>query len=302
MLSVYRYKKKLQYLVAMFVIATLFLIYWSNNQYFVQGQFGRIGGPTPIPGSSIYKDENNFAMLFVTGLPFLYYAGCYCKKYFFNYLFWLVIPLGWHAIFLAGSRGGLLGLIVTLLSILARSKQKIYAVLVILFFSFFFAWQAGDVMRGRAQSITTFEEDESAMGRIYSWEAAIKMAIDNPFTGVGFASFGPAYPDYSDARPREAHNSFFQILGESGILSGSMYLLAILMSYKALLKTRKRSSALKDRFHYFLNEALTVSFSGLIVCSLFLSLQYFEIFYYLYALIHINTVLTENQLSLPKDG
>ncbi len=27
--------------------------------------------------------------------------------------------------------------------------------------------------------------DESAMGRIYAWQAAINMAIANPFTGVG---------------------------------------------------------------------------------------------------------------------
>ena len=289
-------KKKLQYLVMMFVIATLFLIYWSNDQYFVQGQFGRIGGPAPLGGASIYQDENNFAMLFVTGLPLLYYAGFYCKKYFFNYLFWLAIPLGWHAIFLAGSRGGLVGLIVTLIVIVARTKQKIFAVLGVIFFIFFFAWQAGDVMRGRTQTITTFEEDESAMGRIYSWQAAVKMAIDHPFTGVGFASFGPAYPYYSDARPREAHNTFFQILAESGVLSGIMYLFAILLSYKSLLKTRKRGSELKDKFHYLLNEALTASFSGLVVCSLFLSLQYFEIFYYIYALIHINTVLAKNKL------
>lgn len=286
-------QKKLKYLTLPIVISTIYLIYWTNNQYLFLGKFGRIGGPSPpYGGSHTYGDENNFAMLFVTGLPFLYYAGVYFKKIYLRFLFWAIIPLGWHAIFLTGSRGGLVALLTTLIITFIQSKRKIISSIILLFFLVFFSWQAGDIMKGRAQTIPDYQEDESVLGRIYSWEAAIKMIKDHPVIGVGFASFGPAYPDYSDNKPREAHSTFLQISAESGIIAGSMYILIVILYSQALLKTRNKSFEYEDKFLFFLNEALIASFAGIIVCSLFLSLQYFEIFYYICAMIHITAIVS----------
>ncbi|GAM66229.1 membrane protein sypL [Vibrio sp. JCM 19236] len=35
------------------------------------------------------------------------------------------------------------------------------------------------------------------MGRLYAWEAATKMAVDNPFTGVGLNNFYVNYFFYT---------------------------------------------------------------------------------------------------------
>jgi putative inorganic carbon (hco3(-)) transporter len=286
-------EKKLKVMAWVITLSTIYLIYWINNQYFSHNLFGRIGGPQSFGGShggSVYRDENSFAMLFVTGIPFLYFMGQSCKKKILRYGIWLIIPFGWHSIFLTGSRGGLLGVTITVLVVILRSKHKLVASFLFPLFILFFIWQGGDVMKSRSQTIGGYEKDASAVGRIQAWEAASKMVIAHPVVGVGIASFLPAFSDYSDHQPREAHNTFFQISAESGIVAGASYLVVVFSSFIFLFKNSKSLRNNPDQngnnFLFLLNEALFCSLCGFVVCSLFLSLQVFEIFYFLYVLIN----------------
>lgn len=63
--------------------------------------------------------------------------------------------------------------------------------------------------------------DESAMGRIYAWQAAIGMAVHHPLTGVGINNFISNYFDYSphwDGKNHAVHSTWFGILAETGLL------------------------------------------------------------------------------------
>ncbi len=272
-------ERKLKYLALVMVVSTIYLIYWANAQYLIYHRYGRIGGPTGIYGGGIYGDQNAFAMLFVTGLPFLYYLGWYVKNKIIRYALWLIIPFGWHAIFLTGSRGGLLGLGATIIVAALRSPKKLIGLAVIPLFILAYTWQAGSIMKQRATTIESYQQESSAEARINAWKAAIKMIDAHPFLGVGLSAFGPAFPDYSEKKPREAHNTFFQIAAESGIIAGFMYLLII---WNIISQTRKKSKAKHETiFLYFANETILVSIIGFAVCSMFLSLQVYEIFYYL---------------------
>lgn len=166
--------KKLKCLAVVMLLSTIYLIYWINDQYFFQGAIGRIGGPTTAFGLGTYADENIFSMLFVTGLPFLYYFGLYFKRKVFRYGIWLVIPWGWHAIFLTGSRGGLVGLAVTMLIITLRSSRRIIGIGMILLFAVAYQYQAGDTMKSRAETITD-EQEGSTATRLNAWNIAIQM-------------------------------------------------------------------------------------------------------------------------------
>ena len=109
------------------------------------------------------------------------------------------------------------------------------------------------------------------------------MTLHHPLFGVGLSAFGPAFPDFSDESPRQAHNTFFQIAAESGIIAGLMYLLVLWTNLKDLLRNSRilREQDDKSEFLIYLNEALLTSLIGFAVCSMFLSLQVNEIFYYL---------------------
>jgi len=286
-------ERKLKWLVLVMVFSAIYLTWWANDLYLFQGHIGRMGGPASLSGKSIYADENAFAMFFVTALPFVYYLGLYYKKRILRYGLWLVIPFAWHAIFLTGSRGGLVALAVTILMIAFRSPKRIVGCLLIPMFVGAFMWQAGDIMKTRALTIMDYTEEASAANRIEAWNAAVSMIKKHPVTGVGLASFGAAFPYHSKKEPREAHNTFLQITAEAGVISGLMYVLIFVSSIICLRKNAKKLRLYGEKqtndYLYCMNEAFYVAFTGLIVCSLFASLQHYEIFYFMCVL--INTLL-----------
>lgn len=293
-------EKKLKCMALVMVISTLYLIYWCNDQYLTHQQIGRFGGPAGPNEDGVYADENAFAMLFVTGLPFVYYYGLYQKNKISRYGLWLFIPLGWHAVFLTGSRGGLSGLVITLLVSALRTTRRIVAIGLLACFILAYQWQAGDTMKGRAGTILDYQEESSAESRLNAWKAAIGMVKDNPLIGVGLASFGPAFPHYSTNRPRMAHNTFFQIAAESGVLACIMYLLIVATNLIDLWRNgntlRQKYRAPDGNFLYCMNEALLTSFIGLVVCSVFLSLNDYEIFYFLCVLTGTLALLFKQKL------
>jgi len=284
--------KKAKVFSGIIIVSTIYLIYWANYQYFTQNWYafnhGRLMGPHSITGASIYADENTFAMFFVSGIPFLFYFGLYQLKGIKRYLLWLLVPMGWHAIFLTGSRGGLVGLSVTLFMGVMFSNKKKLAFLIIPLFFVAYQWQAGALLQNRSSTIANYERDSSAEDRLEAWAAAFNMMNANPLTGVGIGSFIQAMYDYSDKQPRATHSTPLQFGAEAGYFALLSYCYIIIYffyrSYKirSFLKIFKHKISDEDwQVLMYLNEANIISFSGLIVCSLFLSLNYYEIFFYL---------------------
>jgi O-antigen ligase len=276
-------EKKLKVLVYVFVVSVVYLVYWANDQYLSGRFYGRLAGPVDLYGVGPYSDENSFAMLFVTLLPYLWFARFFFRRTLIRWGLCLIIPLGWHAIFLTGSRGGLIGVGVSILITAVRSRQRLLGLSLIPAFLVAYQWQAGDVMKERTDTISEYSTETSASARLEAWGAALNMIPDHPLTGVGLASFGPAFPHYSDKKPREAHNTFLQITAESGILAGTLYLLIVVSSIAGLWRHGSRLRPIPSEpgtnTLYLISEATLVALCGLFVCSMFLSLQMFESFY-----------------------
>jgi probable O-glycosylation ligase (exosortase A-associated) len=292
-------KKKTMVLAYVLAGTVIYYVYWANDMYLSGRGFGRLGGPTGPDYGGVYADQNNFGMLFVVGLPFLWFLGHAVKNNVLRWSLWLVIPFGWHAVFLTGSRGALLGVAATLALTVWRSKRRALGLLLIPAFAIAYVWQAGDLMRDRAATLSEFDTERSAAGRLEAWGAATNMVVGNPAVGVGLASFVPAFPEYSEKAPREAHNTFFQIAAESGLVAGIMYILIVTSCLYGLwrngirLREKEEEDGLSDM--YWLNEAVLVGFSGLVVVSLFLSMQMMEIFYYMCVM--TNAILYVSSLS-----
>jgi putative inorganic carbon (hco3(-)) transporter len=288
--------KTLRHLGFVFVGITLYLIYWANDQYFTQNwsQFymGRLMGPRSVDGSSLYADENVFAMLFVAGIPFLYYLGFQLQRRWQRVLLWGMIPLGWHAVFLTGSRGGLLGLgLITLLAVV-KSQRKVMVVPLLVVFLLAYQWQAGDTMKQRSGTISKYEGEGSAEMRLAAWKGGWSMICAHPVTGVGLGSFITALPHFYDTSPRVAHNTLIQYAAESGIGAGLSYLMILWCCFRSYFRIgafcKDNTEIPETSLISALNSASATSFAGLAVCSIFLSLTIYEIFFFL--LIFNNTL------------
>lgn len=283
----------LKYFAMLFVVVTVYYCYWANWQYlsgnWSQFYWGRLMGPFDADGYHIYKDENTFAMLFVTGLPFLYYFSLQTWK-FIRWGCLGIILLGWHGIFLTGSRGGIVGLAVIVLSAIfwtANVKKHLWLRLMIIpFFLAIYSWQAGGLMKQRSSQIVDVEGESSAQARLIAWRTGYQMFKDHPFTGVGLASFITAWRTYDlEEKPHVAHNTMVEFTAECGMFAGLAYcMIALVFLHRArqvALWLKTYPDHAYTRIVEFCNNSSKVSFMGLSVCSLFLSLNYYEIYFYL---------------------
>ncbi len=300
--------KKLRVLVWVAAGSLIYLIYWANDQYLSGLVWGRLAGPQTPEGESVYADENAFALVFVVLIPYLWYLGQIVERKWLKWALWLAIPFGWHAIFLTASRGGLLGLAVVTLVMALLSRKRALAVLLIPALIGAYVWQAGDLMKERADTIDSYQEDTSASTRLEAWSAARAMMANNPVFGVGIASFGPAFPVYSNYIPREAHNTFFQISAESGIIAGVVFLVILISSLRGLRRMVRRlhmqsEGAENDadrKFIIAVGEATFASLIGFLVCAAFLSLQLYELFYFLCLVANVVINLGQKHLEFEK--
>jgi O-antigen ligase len=124
------------------------------------------------------------------------------------------------------------------------------------------------------------------------------MMAANPFTGVGPGAFLRAFPDYSTKQPLQAHNTFVQFGAEFGPLALVAVAIMLLSCIRSLWRIKpvgglKESAALDPNL--LIREATLAAIIGLTVSALFLSLQLFEVMYFLVFL--TNVLLAQQQVS-----
>lgn len=196
------------------------------------------------------------------------------------------------AILITYSRGALLGLAAVLSILFLKSRGKVI-VLLMLCIAFFLATSAlPEKWFGRMGTIKTYEEDPSAKGRLRAWEMAWRLALDRPFLGAGFRAFQPEmYKRYLPEFPasgRDAHSIFFQVLAEHGFTGLALYIMLILSTFQSLRRLIKRSRR-NPSLQWISNcaQMLEASLIAYVVCGMFLSLSYFDLFYHLVAIVII---------------
>ncbi|MCZ8261819.1 MAG: O-antigen ligase family protein [Beijerinckiaceae bacterium] len=147
------------------------------------------------------------------------------------------------AIIATQSRGGLLGMVAVFGTVgwrLVKNKMLLVTVGLIGLGILFAVAGISSRASGGAH-----EEgiDESAMGRIYAWEAAIKMATQRPLTGVGLDNFVPNYFFYSDhwdGMNHAVHSTWFGVLGETGLPGLIVFVTMITVTARSLLRALPR--------------------------------------------------------------
>lgn len=156
--------------------------------------------------------------------------------------FGLVLPsvviIAW-AILCTQSRGGLLGMTaVTGVLLWFRVKNKVLVIGVGASLLLVLVLAAG--ISSRASGGASEDGiDESAMGRIYAWQAATNMALAKPLTGVGINNFYVNYYAYSphwDGKNHAVHSTWFQVLAESGMLGFLVFLSLVYKTIRLALK------------------------------------------------------------------
>ena len=141
-------------------------------------------------------------------------------------------------------------------------------------------------------TIQTYQEDSSAMSRLYTWKTLWTMALDRPLVGAGFGTDNPvvfalyapeSVGDYADGGIFVAHSIYFQALGEHGFPGLLLYLLLGFFTWR---KANQLAHETRDDPEFGvwvpkLMRMVQVSIAGFAVGGAFLTLVHFDLPYYI---------------------
>ena len=141
---------------------------------------------------------------------------------------------------------------------------------------------------GRMHSINNYEEDESAQGRLNAWEFAVNVANQFPLGG-GPGIFSPdSFLKYAP-NPETfhvAHSIYFQMLGEHGWLGLALFLALHFYTWRTGTRVIRHCKDKPDLdWAVKLARMCQVSQIGYLTAGAFLTLAYYDLAYYIIAIV-----------------
>ena len=250
---------------------------------------------------SFIQDNNAMALALIMVLPLMRYLQVNSNNKWISRGLTAAMALTALAIFTSHSRGALLAGSVMAFVLMLKSRAKVrvgFGMLVAIPLILMFLppeWF------DRMATIRTYQQDESAMGRINAWWFAYEVALDRPLVGGGFRTFtrdlfvqyAPAPFDWHDA-----HSIYFEVLGEQGFVGLALFLMLGFMSLRLGTWIIRHARNHPDlRWATDLGAMLQVSLIGYAVGGAFLGLAYFDLYYHLVVLIILVKKQVENTLT-----
>jgi probable O-glycosylation ligase (exosortase A-associated) len=256
------------------------------------------------PSGSLIEGNNEVALAFITIIPLMFYLRLVSENKWVRHAMLVSMPLCAIAAIGSYSRGALLGVAAMLFFLWLKSPKKLVpAIVMIMLIPVAVAFMP-DKWTERMDTISEYQEDASAMGRINAWLLAVNLANDRPFVGGGFelwkgTTFARYAPDPED--PHAAHSIYFQALGEHGWVGFVLYMTLGLLTWRKaawIVRHARGSPELKWAGH--LATMIQVSLVGFAVGGAFLSLVYYDVQYYLMMAVVATGILVEQALAEKK--
>lgn len=264
----------------------------KGGVFIVSGGSGNnVMGPT----GSFIADRNSIGLALIMIVPLLWYVRLQLTHAHLRLALLVAGALILIAIIGTNSRGALLGLLAMGGVFLMKARNRFGIVLalipVVLVVSYIMPPQWFD----RMHTIETYEDDASAMGRIYAWGNAVTLA-NMYFFGGGFR----AVTGYGGT---DSHSNWFGALGELGWIGLSMFVLLHVFTWLSATQIIHRSKPHQElAWARDLATMVQVSLIGYMSAGSFLGLQYFDLFYHLIAIVVIAKVLVEKHLRVAMEN
>jgi probable O-glycosylation ligase (exosortase A-associated) len=173
------------------------------------------------------------------------------------------------------SRGALVTMGALIPLLLWHSKRKYLAVPVIVLGIFVALAVLPEQWFGRMHTIGTYQEDQSAMGRIEVWKDGIAYAFSNPITGAGFEG-------WVWVTARDWHSAYVEVLAEHGFIGFFLWLSLVygtILNLTRLPRLTRHIPEMKWVSHYaYMLRASLVTYA---VGSVFLGITYWDLLYQL---------------------
>ncbi|MFT4173279.1 MAG: putative O-glycosylation ligase, exosortase A system-associated [Rhodocyclaceae bacterium] len=260
---------------------------------FSLGWFGAKGGLFTLinggnyrvwgPPDSFIEGNNELALALIVAIPLMQFVRKQTTRAWVRHALLATMALSAFAAIGSHSRGALLAIVAMGFWFWLRSDKKLpvgmaLAVLGVALLSVMPAeWFS------RMETIESYQDDSSAMGRINAWTMAWNLAVDRFPVGGGFAIYEPDVfmryaPDPGSIHA--AHSIYFQVLGEHGFIGLFLMLamwLCVWFNFGWLRKHARANPA--TAWAADLGAMGQVALVGYAVGGAFLSLAYFDLPY-----------------------
>ena len=291
------------------LIQLIWVIVLSLGFYGVKGGIFTIltGGEYRVwgPEGSFIQGNNEIALALIMTMPLMRFLQLNNENKIVRWLITVSLILTGVTILGTYSRGALVAGLVMLFMLWWRGRQKIIiGVIVLVLLPLLFNFMP-ESWHYRMNTIETYEEDRSAMGRINVWKFALKLASDHPLFGGGYETFDRSLyslylpsiaNDPNQYIAADSHSIYFEVLGEHGFIGLFLFLLLGFLTLKESNRIRNNTkTSLEYKWVYDLSSMLQVSIIGFAVGGAFLGLAYFDLYYHLIAMIVILGHITKSK-------
>lgn len=284
-------KERLMQLVWVIVISIGFYGVKGGIFSIAHGLQFRVNGPP----ESFISGNNEIALAILMVIPLMYFLKLHTKNKYIRLALLGSMVLCAVAVIGSYSRGAFLAGGVTLISLWFGMRHKVLTIAVVLSLGLAIAPFIPEQWYNRMNTIESYSQDASAMGRINAWHMAVSLANDRPLTGGGFRSFTPDNfkkyaPDPNDVH--DVHSIYFEVLGEMGYVGMLLFLvlwLLVFIESRYIYKWAKENEELK-----WLADLAKMSQVGLLAYlsgGAFLGLAFFDLPYHLMCLVVLSGVI-----------
>jgi probable O-glycosylation ligase (exosortase A-associated) len=276
----------------------------SIGFYAVKGGFFTLitGGHYIVwgPQGTFFTGNNGLAIAVLMVLPLMWFLYLESEKRWVKIALLISMVLSMFTVVASYSRGAFLAAAAVGLYFILKNKHKFILLPPVVALGVALIVFMPEQYVDRLNTIETYQQDGSAMGRINAWHFAWNLAGDRPIVGGGFGAFTRDLFKVYAPEPEnfhDAHSIYFEALGEQGFIGLGLFLLLGLMGWRMCNKTRK---SIKDNpdllWAYRLLSMLNVSLVGYAVGGLFLGLAYFDLYYHLLSLIVLTKIIVDKEL------
>ena len=156
----------------------------------------------------------------------------------------------------------------------------------------------------RMATISNYQQDPSAIGRIETWKMLTNLALARPFSGGGFEAYerwifdiyNPEYPG-----THSAHSIYFQVLGEHGFVALALFLLFWALVWRMCSQiVRATEHVPESRWAYWIAQMTKVSLVAYFVGGAFLNLAYWDMPYFLFVAVAVTRTLVRQPVQATK--
>ncbi len=186
------------------------------------------------------------------------------------------------AITLAASRGGFLGLVVTMAWLLWHSRTRLRSL--VLVGAVFGLLLAISPLSPIARILhPDYSDTDSVRIHLALWRAGLRIVRDHPLTGIGVGQFKAAVGEYSSEKDLSllAHNTYLEIAAEMGLPGLALFLVIFGSSFRSLARVRRAAERDGPPLVRIAATGIQAGLLGFGVAAFFVSAEFLRMFWFM---------------------